>query len=229
MRQLSPAAALAGRRRRRRLRGRRRAVPAAGPGRHVGDLVRTVPDGESGARTGGSGPGRPTEAGEGGRGPGAEGVRAVHRAGRAHPDDRRERRRDVPPSRCGAGRGAAPLGRRGPREQSMTTGDGPAETPDLAGAYPRLTHRQLSQVCRRGRRRPIRPGEVLVAEGQRDRDFMVVLSGKVAVVEGYDTPRSRVIRVHGRHRFLDELGLLPRQPSFVTVVAVEPGEILAVP
>jgi thioredoxin reductase (NADPH) len=111
----------------------------------------------------------------------------------------------------------------------MTTRKGPAETPDLADAYPRLTHRQLSQLCRRGRRRPIGPGDVLVAEGQRDRDFMVVLSGKVAVVEGYDTPRSRVIRVHGQHRFLDELGLLTRQPSFVTMAAVEPGEILAVP
>jgi thioredoxin reductase (NADPH) len=111
----------------------------------------------------------------------------------------------------------------------MTTRKRPAETPDLAGAYPRLTHRQLSQLCRRGRRRPIGPGDMLVAEGQRDRDFMVVMSGKVAVVERYDTPRSRVIRVHGQHRFLEELGLLTRQPSFVTMVAVEPGEILAVP
>ncbi|HEY0534373.1 MAG TPA: FAD-dependent oxidoreductase [Actinoplanes sp.] len=111
----------------------------------------------------------------------------------------------------------------------MTTWGHLAETPDMAGAYPRLTHQQLGQLCRRGRHRPVRPGDVLVAEGQRDRDFMVVLSGKVAVVEGYDTPRSRVIRVHGPHRFLDELGLLTGQPSFVTSVAVEPGEILAVP
>ncbi|MEU8607169.1 FAD-dependent oxidoreductase [Actinoplanes sp. NPDC048791] len=111
----------------------------------------------------------------------------------------------------------------------MTSSQGPAETPDLAGAYPRLTDRQLGQLCRRGRRRPVRAGDVLVAEGQRERDFMVVLSGKVAVAEGYDTPRCRVIRVHGRNRFLDELGLLTHQPSFVTMVVVEPGEILAVP
>ena len=110
----------------------------------------------------------------------------------------------------------------------MTTPGRLAETPDSAGAYPRLTHRQLDQLGRRGQRRQVRPGDVLVAEGQRDRDFLVVLSGKVAVVEGYDTPRSRVIRVHGPRRFLDELGLLTGQPSFVTMVAVERGEIVAV-
>jgi thioredoxin reductase (NADPH) len=69
---------------------------------------------------------------------------------------------------------------------------------------------------------------VLVREGQRERDFYVVLAGRVAVVEGYDTPHARVVRVHGPHRFLDELGLLTGQPSFVTMVAVTPGEVLAV-
>jgi thioredoxin reductase (NADPH) len=69
---------------------------------------------------------------------------------------------------------------------------------------------------------------VLVREGQRDRDFIVVLAGKVAVVEGYGTAEERLIRVHGPGRFLDELGLLTRQPAFVTSVVREPGEILAV-
>jgi thioredoxin reductase (NADPH) len=70
---------------------------------------------------------------------------------------------------------------------------------------------------------------VLVAEGQRDRDFLVVLSGKVAVIEGYGTPKARLVRLHGPRRFLDELGLLTGQPSFVSMVAHEPGEVLAVP
>jgi thioredoxin reductase (NADPH) len=104
-----------------------------------------------------------------------------------------------------------------------------AETPDLGGAYPRLSARHLELLRQHGETRQVRKGDVLVREGQRERDFHVVLSGKVAVIEGYGTPQARVIRVHGPHRFLDELSLLTGQPSFVSMVVVEPGEVLAVP
>jgi thioredoxin reductase (NADPH) len=103
------------------------------------------------------------------------------------------------------------------------------ETPDVAGAYPRLSDEQIELLSRRGDKRPVQRGDVLVAEGQRDRDLLVVLSGKVAVIEGYGTPKARTVRVHGSRRFLDELGLLTGQPSFVSMVAQEPGEVLAVP
>ncbi|MFG1926377.1 FAD-dependent oxidoreductase [Cryptosporangium sp. NPDC048952] len=104
-----------------------------------------------------------------------------------------------------------------------------AETPDIGGAYPRLSDEQLELLSRNGEERPVRRGDVLVAEGQRDRDFLVVLSGKVAVIEGYGAPKARSVRVHGPRRFLDELGLLTGQPSFVSMVAQEPCRILAVP
>ena len=104
-----------------------------------------------------------------------------------------------------------------------------AETPDVGGAYPRLSHEDVERLRRRGRTQPIQRGDVLVEEGQRERDFYVVLSGKVAAVEGYDSGHGRIVRVHGRYRFLDELGLLTGQPSFVSLVAVTEGEVLAVP
>jgi thioredoxin reductase (NADPH) len=104
-----------------------------------------------------------------------------------------------------------------------------AETPDVAGAYPRLAAEHLELLRGHGRTRTVRRGDVLVREGQRERDFHVVLAGLVAVVEGYGTPQERVIRVHGARRFLDELSLLTGQPSFVSMVAASPGEILAVP
>ena len=84
----------------------------------------------------------------------------------------------------------------------------PSETPDVAGAYPRLSDEQIELLSRRGEKRPVQRGDVLVAEGQRDRDFLVVLSGKVAVIEEYGTPKARTVRVHGPRRFLDELGLI---------------------
>jgi hypothetical protein len=62
-----------------------------------------------------------------------------------------------------------------------------AESPDSAGAYPRLSDEQLAALRRHGQRRAIRPGDVVIADGDRDRDFTVVLAGRVAVYEGYGT------------------------------------------
>jgi thioredoxin reductase (NADPH) len=111
----------------------------------------------------------------------------------------------------------------------MTTLETENETPDTWGAFPRLSGAQIAELEAYGRRRPTGPGEVLIREGDQKRDLMVILAGVVEVVEGYGTPEQKVIRVHGPGRFLDELGLLSGQPSFVTWVVREPGEVLVVP
>jgi thioredoxin reductase (NADPH) len=103
------------------------------------------------------------------------------------------------------------------------------ETPDLQGAYPRLSDAQVAALTALGERRAAQPEEVLFREGQRNGDFFVVLAGNVAVVEARGTPEERTIAVHGRHRFLGELGLLTGEASYFTAVAVDAGEVLAVP
>src|SRR4051794_34447910 len=105
----------------------------------------------------------------------------------------------------------------------------PGETPDLSRAYPRLGEAQLRALEGWGRRRPVARGEVLVAEGEPERVFHVVLSGRVAVAEGYRTPEQRIVRVHGPGRFLGELGVLTGQPAFVSSVVIDPGQVLEVP
>src|SRR3984893_1794338 len=79
-----------------------------------------------------------------------------------------------------------------------------------------------------GNRRRTEPGEVLFREGDPGCDFFVILSGKVAIVEGYGADE-RVISVHGPARFLGELNLLTNQAVFVTAVVREAGEVLVVP
>jgi len=103
------------------------------------------------------------------------------------------------------------------------------ETPDLQGAYPRLSDAQVAALTALGQRRAAQPEEVLFREGQRNCDFFVVLEGNVAVVEGRGTPEERTIAVHSRRRFLGELGLLTGEASFYSAVAVDAGEVLAVP
>ena len=51
----------------------------------------------------------------------------------------------------------------------------------------------------------------------------------MASVEGHGTHEERTISVHGRGRFLGELSLLTGEGSFYTALALDIGEVLAVP
>jgi thioredoxin reductase (NADPH) len=105
----------------------------------------------------------------------------------------------------------------------------PFETPDLYGAYPRLTDEQIDRLAAHGDRFPFEPGQVLIREGEPCEQFFVVLNGSVAIVEHYGTPDERILQVHGPGRFLGEIGLLQGQVGFYTAVGRDPGEVLAVP
>lgn len=103
------------------------------------------------------------------------------------------------------------------------------ETPDQYGAYPRLEDAQIAQLEAHGTRRATRLGESLFREGDESCDFFVIASGLVTVVDGYGTPRERVLGVHGRGRFLGELNLLTGQRVFTTAVVAAAGEVVQVP
>ncbi len=106
--------------------------------------------------------------------------------------------------------------------------DGAAETPDADGSSPRLTDRQLGVLRRYGNRRPSATGDVLVQGGSAEWDFVVVLSGTVAVIEDGEGPDEgpRVISVVGPHRFLGGLNMLAGQRAVRSVVGAAPGEVL---
>src|SRR3954470_13107870 len=162
--------------------------------------------------------------------------------GQARPPARRPGRpSDHPVVRAGRGL-AVVLRRRGAGVTSQATTAGksqgveqlladvpPGETPDLSGAFPRLEEARLRELEAWGDRRPTTRGDVLVAEGEPEDTFYVLLSGRVAVVEALGTPDQRVARLHGPGRFLGELGVLTAQPAFLSDVVVDAGEVLAVP
>ncbi|RBY92611.1 Na+/H+ antiporter NhaA [Blastococcus sp. TF02A-30] len=106
--------------------------------------------------------------------------------------------------------------------------DGLAETPDTDGSSPHLTPRQLGVLRRFGRHRATSTGDVLVEGGSAEWDFVVVLSGTVAVVEDADGPddEPRVMAVIGPDRFLGGLNMLAGQRAVRSLVAAAPGEVL---
>src|SRR2546423_792499 len=102
------------------------------------------------------------------------------------------------------------------------------ETPDLHGAFPRLSDEQIVALAEHGERRPTQEGEVLFREGDTVSNFFVVLEGMVAVVTGEGDEES-LVALHGPGRFLGEVHLLTGQPSFLTAVVRQAGAVLAVP
>jgi thioredoxin reductase (NADPH) len=103
------------------------------------------------------------------------------------------------------------------------------ETPDIHGAYPRLSDEQIETLAVGGVRRTVRAADLLVTEGERNDEFFVILSGKIAITAEDETGEPHVIRVHGPRRFLGELGDIEGQPAFYTAEVIQPGEVLAVP
>jgi NhaA family Na+:H+ antiporter len=121
--------------------------------------------------------------------------------------------------------------RRADRRRSAGEGSGhlPAdlpETPDSAGAFPRLTDAQVALVERFADRLQCAPGDTLFREGDPEYAFHVVVSGAVAVVEDHGRAGQRVITVHGAHRFLGELDLFGGQPVSLTAVVLRPAVVL---
>src|ERR1700738_1143854 len=98
-----------------------------------------------------------------------------------------------------------------------------AETPDIYGAYPRLSDDQIATLDAGGARRAVDTGETLVRGGEPPDYFFVLLSGKVAVTTTDDAGNRHVIRVHGPGRFLGELGDLEGQAAFYPAEVVEAG------
>jgi thioredoxin reductase (NADPH) len=97
---------------------------------------------------------------------------------------------------------------------------------DRDGAFPRLADELLAPLDAAGRRRLLAAGEILFRAGDRSSDFFVVLRGRVAIVDGFQTPAESVLGVHGDSRFVGELNLMTGEPAYLTAVVREAGEAI---
>jgi thioredoxin reductase (NADPH) len=113
----------------------------------------------------------------------------------------------------------APSGKE--HESALLDGDDPA-------LFPKLTERQLELLRPLGRVREMSVDEVLFRDGDAGYDPMVVLSGRVSVLEGgADGARELVGQRAGD--LMVELNLFTGQPVGATGVVREPGSVLVIP
>jgi Na+:H+ antiporter, NhaA family len=114
------------------------------------------------------------------------------------------------------------------REPSPLVLAGLEETPERDNAFPRLSADQIALLESFGERRRLEPGQPLFGVGRPGADFVVVVSGAVAMVDGFGE-ENRVRTVHGQGRFLGELGILGGQATLLTAVAQSDAEVVIVP
>ena len=114
----------------------------------------------------------------------------------------------------------------GPLSEGAAANQG--HPPDAALPALRLTEDQIGLLRREGEVRPVAVGEVLFREGDQGYDFIVILAGRVAVVD-HQAGAERELAAGGPGDFVAELNLLTRERLFTTAVVTEPGEVLVVP
>jgi thioredoxin reductase (NADPH) len=113
----------------------------------------------------------------------------------------------------------------GGQVKSDAKASNPGTDPILA---PRLDGGQVTLLRCYGRVRPTTAGQVLFREGDRAYDFLVVLSGAVALVD-HEADAVRELATVGPGRFMAELGLLTGERVIATGVVRESGSVLVVP
>jgi thioredoxin reductase (NADPH) len=91
--------------------------------------------------------------------------------------------------------------------------------------FPQLTEVQISRLLPLGRRRPVKPGEVLFEQGSVDSKFYVVLSGTLEVVRPVMNREEPVV-IHLPGEFTGETNLLSGRRTLVLCRVGEEGEVL---
>src|SRR5262245_11385745 len=93
--------------------------------------------------------------------------------------------------------------------------------------FPTLTDRQIERLDAAGRRRAIDAGEVLVAPGDRNVPFFVVLSGQIEVIAASGNGRAVAVTHHAK-QFSGEGNVLTGRPSLAELRVREAGEVIQV-
>jgi len=92
-------------------------------------------------------------------------------------------------------------------------------------AFPRLTDAQIASLEPRGRRRAVRAGEVLIAEGDRGFGCYVVLNGAIEMFESSRGDPHTIV-VHEQQQFTGDVDLLAGRAAIVTARVAVDGEVL---
>jgi thioredoxin reductase (NADPH) len=103
----------------------------------------------------------------------------------------------------------------------------PLLTSGIERMFPTLTPAQVERIAAHGHVRQIRPGEVLVQQGDQIVPFFVVKTGGVEIVRPSGTNET-LVALYGPGQFTGEVNMLSGRPALLQVRASESGEVIEV-
>jgi thioredoxin reductase (NADPH) len=99
----------------------------------------------------------------------------------------------------------------------------------LSSLTPELNDDQIELLRGYGAEQPFEAGDILFRPGEPTTSFMVVLQGRVAIVDDYGRSDERQVIEYGRRGFLGEMNVLAGRPALFTAIGRERGRLLLVP
>jgi thioredoxin reductase (NADPH) len=100
--------------------------------------------------------------------------------------------------------------------------------PEPPGSRPTFTDAEISRLRPYGDEQDVGVGGLLFADGDQY-DLVVVLIGRLEVIENFGRLEETVISSYGPGQFPGEISLLTGQRAFLTAVMREPGKVLRIP
>jgi thioredoxin reductase (NADPH) len=91
-------------------------------------------------------------------------------------------------------------------------------------AFPRLDEAQIAIMEAAGKRIKLEAGQQLYSPGDLDYELVLVLSGRVDIIDAIGTERESIFATHRARQFIGELNLLTAEPAYLGARVAEAGE-----
>ena len=114
------------------------------------------------------------------------------------------------------------------RNRYLSPGAAAVTADDDAVAFPELTNGQIEILRGFSTERWVDAGVVIYRQRAASFGLLVILDGRLAVVDDYGGARERLVVEYGPRRFVGEYNLLSEQAAYFTVVARERTHLLEV-
>jgi thioredoxin reductase (NADPH) len=112
---------------------------------------------------------------------------------------------------------------------SDTTGGKPRSVPPQPpGSTPTFTAGDIERLSAYGQTTDVAVGDLIFADGEANYDLVIVLEGRLEVVENIGRPDEAIISTYGPGQFPGEISLLTGQRAFLTAIMREPGRALRI-
>jgi thioredoxin reductase (NADPH) len=91
--------------------------------------------------------------------------------------------------------------------------------------FPKLTQAQIDRIALYGHTRSVKPGDILIEQGDTPMPFFVVIAGEVEIVSPFGTNET-LITVHGNGQFTGDVNMISGRRSIVRARATVHSEVI---